>query len=120
VQGKILVWDFVHQNTVTAVENRLPPEFVANSSEGKITIFAIVEQRSTVVGHYFPGGGLATQKYWDILVVYFPENKVVCRHTVVGDYPPSTITTIQGIPLGASGDIYGPTAEWITSLPMKP
>jgi len=111
ISGKVLVWDFDENKELSYVESILPGELVANSSKGKITVFAVVEKTYDVVGHYTPNGGAATQIYWDVLVLHYPENEIAGRHTVKGLYPPSRITGYS-----ASGDINRPMAEWIISL----
>jgi len=115
LSGKVLVWNFVENNEADYVESILPSELVANSSEGKITVFAIVGVTWEIVGHYYPGGANAYQMYWDVLVLHCPEKEVVGRYTVVGLYPPSTATATSS----ASGDVSRPMAEWILSLPKE-
>jgi hypothetical protein len=113
LSGKILVWDFDENQEAKNVETIFPSQdIVAQSTADKITVFAVVEKTSTVVGHYSPSGGAAYQVYWDIIVLHYPEKELVGRHTVIGSYPP---TSIYGY--AASGDIYRPTAEWILGLP---
>ncbi len=116
VNSRVLVWDFIDDREASDVESFLPSELLANSLNGNITLFAIVKQTEQTVSHY-SNGGPAIQKYWDILVLQWPENKVVNRHTVTGYEPPFIISVHPGDTSGASGDIMEPTAKWILSLP---
>jgi hypothetical protein len=114
ISGKVLVWDFARGiNEDTYAEKHLPLEIIANSTEGKITVFAIVKETETMVGFYQPGGEPGYQVSLDVLVVHYPEKEIVGRQTVVGLFPPSETTN----PFGDRGDVEGPTAEWILSLP---
>jgi hypothetical protein len=60
------------------------PEIFANFSDWDITIFAIVKETIKTVGYYAPCSGPANQVYNDIIVVFYPEEEVVDRHTVHG------------------------------------
>ena len=127
LHGGVLVWDFARGDKLVwgyyagdkeafDVERLLPPELLANSLDGNMTLFAIVGQSEKTVGSY-SNGRSAIQIYRDVLVVKWPDKEVIGRHTVAGDSPPVVITVPEGSKMGAHGDITAPTAEWILRLP---
>jgi hypothetical protein len=114
ISGKVMVYNFVENQQETNVENDLSSELeLAHLADEKITVFAIVDVTAVKVGFYTSGGD-AYQIYWDILVLHYPEKEVVGRHKVIGLFPPAVIDTGW-----RTGDIKGPTVEWILSLPRE-
>jgi hypothetical protein len=124
LHGKALIWDLTKDSRSDAYDS-LPDSLRAASSDKPITIFMITDIRDdkvgvyTITGKYETYGIPAYQRYVDIFVAYWPENRSAGKYTIKGEEPPEEIEADDADRDGEFGDINSPIANWIANLPRE-
>lgn len=115
IRGKALVWD-VASDSRSAAHGRLPGDLKANGSDGQVTVFLVLGERTELVGTYSVSRQPAYRRSVDVCVAYWPEKQAAGLHSVVSADPRAR-RPVQQRP--EYGDPNEPIAAWIAALPRS-
>lgn len=131
IKGDTIIYDvsmdkFVNSNKSTFISDKSKP----------YTVFLIYDKTDTVTGHYdviTP----AIQRQLHVAIVYWPENKAVGIHSIMGEAPPPSYIICNGCSSSGTdnsdpksvksyeyssknvGSVINPLYKWIDSIPKS-
>lgn len=95
IQGGVILWRVDLEDGYMGIINfGVPEEMIAKSSDEKLTVFLITDDRHEKVGTWRDETTGETysgfREYTEIVVIYWPEKKIMGKYTIVGKEPEET------------------------------
>jgi len=113
LHGKALVWD-CGANKLSRAHRLLPYAMRTFYPKDNITVFLVMTPRPVAVGSYSISHQNAYRQGVEVLVVLWPEKRVLGRHVVLSADPPSQRVVVDKPEYARLDE---PIAKWIMSLP---
>jgi len=117
IKGKLIIWDNTTGKLIKGFDNLAANRKWESSWQGAVTIFRITSYDDELTGNYTNTGAPGYRRTANIDVIVLPEKRAIGKISIVGDYPPKSISYKRGsAPKNVYGEIDKPIINWADSI----